>query len=124
MSAPGSACASDSAERGLIDFLPEPLTEDNVSPEAIRPPLVSIIIPCYNGAAYLEEALLSALAQSYPEVEVLVVDDGSTDTSPEIAQRFPVRYIVNRIAACRERETGGFKSVTALTWYFWMQTTA
>ena len=93
MSAPGSTSASDSAERGLIDFLPEPLTEDNVSPEATRLPLVSIIIPCYNGAAYLEEALLSALAQSYPEVEVLVVDDGSTDTSPEIAQRFPVRYI-------------------------------
>jgi glycosyltransferase involved in cell wall biosynthesis len=93
VSALGTACASASAERGLIDFLPEPLTEDNVSPEVTRPPLVSIIIPCYNGAAYLEEALLSALAQSYPEVEVLVVDDGSTDTSPEIAQRFPVRYI-------------------------------
>jgi glycosyltransferase involved in cell wall biosynthesis len=54
---------------------------------------VSIIIPCYNGAAYREEALLSALAQSYSEVEILVVDDGSTDASPEIAQRFAVRYI-------------------------------
>ena len=107
MSALGSACASASAERGLVDLLPEPLTEDNVSPEVTRPPLVSIIIPCYNGAAYLAEAVLSALAQSYPAVEVLVVDDGSTDTSPEIAQRFPaVRYIrqVNRgLSGARNR---------------------
>jgi hypothetical protein len=56
-------------------------------------PLVSIIIPCYNGAAFLQDALKSALAQSYRKVEVVVVDDGSTDRSPEIAQRFPVRYI-------------------------------
>lgn len=73
--------------------LPEQLIVDNVNPEVNQQPLVSIIIPCYNGAAYLEEALLSALAQSYAKVEVLVVDDGSTDCSPEIAQRFPVRYI-------------------------------
>jgi glycosyltransferase involved in cell wall biosynthesis len=40
---------------------------------------VSIIITCYNLGAYLEEALHSALAQSYPEFEVVLVDDGSTD---------------------------------------------
>jgi glycosyltransferase involved in cell wall biosynthesis len=56
-------------------------------------PLVSVIVPCYNAETFLKEALRSALAQSYPQVEVIVVDDGSTDSSPEIAQRFPVRYI-------------------------------
>ena len=55
--------------------------------------LVSIVIPCYNGEAYLKEAIESALAQTYRPIEIIVVDDGSTDRSSEIAQKFPVRYI-------------------------------
>ena len=42
-------------------------------------PLVSIIIPVYNGANYLKDAIDSALAQTYPNVEVLVINDGSND---------------------------------------------
>ena len=73
----------------------------------VRDPLVSVIVPCYNGAAFLEETLRSALAQSYAQVEVVVVDDGSTDSSPEIARRFPVRYIrqPNR-GLCEARNVG------------------
>jgi cellulose synthase/poly-beta-1,6-N-acetylglucosamine synthase-like glycosyltransferase len=56
-------------------------------------PLVSVVIPCYNGEAFLQEAIESALAQSYQRVEIIVVDDGSTDSSAEVAQRFPVRYV-------------------------------
>src|SRR5665213_1846423 len=43
------------------------------------PPLVSIITPCYNQAHFLAEALNGALAQDYPAVEVVVVNDGSPD---------------------------------------------
>lgn len=42
-------------------------------------PLVSIVIPVYNGSNFLEEAIESALRQTYPRVEVIVVNDGSTD---------------------------------------------
>ena len=56
-------------------------------------PRVSIVIPCYNQAEYLAEAIESALGQSYARVEVIVVDDGSTDSTPEIAQSYPtVKY--------------------------------
>jgi glycosyltransferase involved in cell wall biosynthesis len=66
---------------------------DHAADSLSQDPLVSIIIPCYNGEAFLKEAIESALAQSYRQVEVIVVDDGSTDSSSEIAQRLPVRYI-------------------------------
>ena len=62
---------------------------DEFSP---KPPLVSVIIPCYNGEAFLREAIESVLTQSYPWVEVVVIDDGSTDGSARIAQAFDIRY--------------------------------
>ncbi|MDT8416132.1 MAG: glycosyltransferase family A protein, partial [Flavobacteriaceae bacterium] len=50
--------------------------------------LVSICIPTYNGAAYLAEALESAIGQTYPHLEIVVSDDASTDDTLEIVESF------------------------------------
>lgn len=55
---------------------------------AMDKPLVSIIIPVYNGARYIREALASAVSQTWEPLEVIVVDDGSADNSAEIAGAF------------------------------------
>jgi glycosyltransferase involved in cell wall biosynthesis len=51
--------------------------------------LVSVIVPVYNGEEFLADALSSIRAQDYQPVETIVVDDGSTDSSAAIAERFP-----------------------------------
>ena len=51
-------------------------------------PLISCIVPVYNGERYLGEAIQSILAQSYANIELIVADDGSTDRSCAIAREF------------------------------------
>ena len=53
---------------------------------------VTIITPVYNGEAYIEETLASVLDQDYPDLEYVVVDDGSQDRTPELLQRYGSKF--------------------------------
>ena len=71
-------------------------------------PKVSIIIPCFNGEKYLREAIDSALAQTYENIEVIVVNDGSSDGTENIALEYgdKIRYF--------KKENGGVSSALNL----------
>jgi glycosyltransferase involved in cell wall biosynthesis/SAM-dependent methyltransferase len=55
-------------------------------------PLVSVLLPCYNHEQYVEAAVLSVLNQSYKNLEILVADDASSDTTPEILKKYEDRF--------------------------------
>ena len=75
-------------------------------------PKIAVVVPCHNHAAFVERALASVFTQTYRNVELLVIDDGSTDDSAEVASRalehspFPSRFVsrANRGAAATINE--------------------
>jgi glycosyltransferase involved in cell wall biosynthesis len=70
--------------------------------------VVSVIIPCYNHAHFLGEAIASVINQTYPHIEVIVVDDGSTDDTAQIAKAYPnIHYVrQNNFGVSRSRNVG------------------
>jgi len=56
-------------------------------------PLVSILIPAYNAKHWIAESLQSALAQTWPRKEIIIVDDGSTDGTVDVARRFATQDV-------------------------------
>src|SRR5437660_1682693 len=84
---------------------------------SIAPQRCSVIIPAYNVERYVAEALDSAIGQTYPNVEVVVVDDGSTDGTRRVLESYTDRAVIlnqpNRGAAAARNtalaaSTGGF----------------
>ena len=70
-------------------------------------PLVSILIPSFNAAAFLTEAVESALGQTYRDLEVIVVDDGSTDETPAILEELSSRNGSDRFRFELGKHRGG-----------------
>ncbi|MDI6704410.1 MAG: glycosyltransferase family A protein [bacterium] len=58
---------------------------------------ISVVIPCYNYGHFLGEAIESVLIQTRKPNEILVLDDGSTDNTFEVASQYPVKVIRHRI---------------------------
>jgi glycosyltransferase involved in cell wall biosynthesis/peptidoglycan/xylan/chitin deacetylase (PgdA/CDA1 family) len=73
-------------------------------------PLVSIVIPCYNAEPWIGEAIRSALNQTYSPVEVIVIDDGSTDRSLEVIKSFgdKIRWETGTNRGGDRARNGGF----------------
>ncbi len=71
-------------------------------------PLVSVIVPVYNGERYLTKTIQSVLTQDYQPIEIIVVDDGSTDRTAEIVRAQPnIHYIYqNNRGVSAARNTG------------------
>lgn len=60
-------------------------------------PKISVVIPCFNAAPYISAAIQSALAQDWPDLELVVVDDGSSDGSAELVQcMFPTVTLIRQ----------------------------
>ncbi len=68
------------------------------SPPVIEnPPMVSILVPCFNETANVAETIAAAVAQTYPNFEVIAIDDGSSDTTGAVLDRLTAAYPMLRV---------------------------
>ena len=70
-------------------------------------PLISVIIPVYNVEQYLEQCMTSVLCQTYTHMEILLIDDGSSDNSGRLCDEYAVQDKRVRVL---HRENGGLMS--------------
>ncbi|PXA96487.1 hypothetical protein DMC18_01345 [Caulobacter sp. D5] len=87
---------------------------------------VSVVIPNYNYAEFVGAAIESALALDWPDVEVIVVDDGSTDHSKDVIGRYETGSppSIARTAARSPPPTTAMRSAAAVWWCSWTPTTS
>jgi glycosyltransferase involved in cell wall biosynthesis len=75
---------------------------------------VTVVIPCFNQAHFLADAIESVLSQTHDNIEVLVIDDGSRDNTAEIAGRYPgVRYVRQQNMGLAAARNSGLERVTS-----------
>ena len=78
--------------RADLDFISATLSPACTGGRTVRDLLISAVIPLYNGAPYIEQALHSVFAQTVPPAEIIVVDDGSTDDGVAIVERLAAAH--------------------------------
>jgi glycosyltransferase involved in cell wall biosynthesis len=82
-----SSCEVQDRTRSVAEFELE-LAETVAADKQLRWPRITMVTAVHNGAAHLEETICSLLDQRYPNLEYIVMDDGSTDRTPEIIQKY------------------------------------
>jgi glycosyltransferase involved in cell wall biosynthesis len=82
---------------------------------------ISIVIPVYNTQEFLEECVDSALNQTYSNIEIIAVDDGSTDHSPEILKRYSdeIMILTKKNGGTASALNYGINAMTG-TWFKWL----
>ena len=86
----------------------------------------SIIVPAYNVSQYIEECIESVLNQNYDNYEVIVVDDGATDETPQIIDNLAqksekVRVIHQKMVDCLPHEIAELRQQAVIIYSFWME---
>ncbi len=81
--------------------------------------LVSVIIPTYNSAPYIVDAIESVLAQTYQNLEIIVVDDGSSDNTFEIAESYQAIYPDLQTIRIRKNRGKGYGVEVEGVWYWY-----
>lgn len=81
-------------------------------------PLISVIIPVYNAASYLAQCIENILYQTYKNIEIIVVDDGSTDNVTEIAQKYPVKLISKENEGVSSARNNGLRAAAGAYVHF------
>jgi len=78
---------------------------------SLRPPKVSVVMPAYNRAKEIGAAIDSVLAQTFEDIELIVVDDGSTDATPEIVRAYGdrVRFFQQKNAGVGAARNAGVR---------------
>ncbi|MBE5825473.1 MAG: glycosyltransferase family 2 protein [Butyrivibrio sp.] len=73
----------------------------------MKNPLISVIVPCYNVEDYITKCVDSLVAQTYTNLEILLIDDGSSDRTPDLARQYAEQY---DMVSCYRRENGGLSA--------------
>lgn len=80
--------------------------------------LISVIIPAYNAAPYLAQCIENILHQTYKNIEIIVVDDGSTDDTAEIAGKYSIKLISQENAGVSTARNAGLRAAAGAYIHF------